>query len=120
MDRARDFVVEHDLATLPEEDHLNVIETPGFIRHLIPFAAYYEPGASFDRAPVGTYIVTPPEHAGDDARAQPRLDLEHERPRGLPGPPPPAVGRDHQPEPGPPVLDVARVQPRAGPSTASG
>jgi len=59
MDRARAFVVEHGLATPPQEDHLNVIETPSFIRHLIPFAAYYEP-AKFDSTPVGTYIVTPP------------------------------------------------------------
>ncbi len=59
MDRARRFIAEHDLATLPEEDHLVVIETPSFIRHLIPFAAYYEP-AKFDRVPLGVYIVTPP------------------------------------------------------------
>jgi uncharacterized protein (DUF885 family) len=59
MDRARRFVAEHDLATLPENDTLLVIETPSFIRHLIPFAAYYEP-AKFDRNPIGTYIVTPP------------------------------------------------------------
>ena len=59
MDAARAFVVGHGIATLPEEDHLNVIETPSFIRHLIPFAAYYRP-ARFDPTPVGTYIVTPP------------------------------------------------------------
>ncbi|MGH2417228.1 MAG: DUF885 domain-containing protein, partial [Candidatus Limnocylindria bacterium] len=59
MDRARAFVIERGLATPPEEDHLNVIETPSFIRHLIPFAAYYEP-AKFDPSPIGTYIVTPP------------------------------------------------------------
>jgi uncharacterized protein (DUF885 family) len=70
MDRARAFVVEHDLATLPEEDHLNVIETPGFLRHLIPFAAYYEP-AKFDASPVGTYIVTPP--------SSPDMMREHNR-----------------------------------------
>jgi len=60
MDRARDFVREHDLATLPPNDTLVVIETPTFIRHLIPFAAYFEP-ARFDPVPQGTYIVTPPE-----------------------------------------------------------
>jgi uncharacterized protein (DUF885 family) len=60
MDRARRFVAEHDLATLPDEDHLVVIETPSFIRHLIPFAAYYEP-AKFDKVPLGVYIVTPPQ-----------------------------------------------------------
>ena len=59
MDRARDFVVQHDLATLPPNDILRVIETPVFQRHLIPFAAYYDP-ARFDPDPVGTYIVTPP------------------------------------------------------------
>ena len=70
MDRARAFVVERGLATPPEEDHLNVIETPSFIRHLIPFAAYYEP-AKFDASPVGTYIVTPP--------SAPEMMREHNR-----------------------------------------
>ncbi|MGH2463526.1 MAG: DUF885 domain-containing protein [Candidatus Limnocylindria bacterium] len=60
MDRAREFVVEHDLATVPPNDTLVVIETPSFIRHLVPFAAYFEP-ARFDPIPQGTYIVTPPE-----------------------------------------------------------
>lgn len=70
MDRARAFVVEHGLATPPEEDHLNVIETPAFLRHLIPFAAYYDP-AKFDAVPVGTYIVTPP--------SEPSMMREHNR-----------------------------------------
>ena len=70
IDRARAFVVERGLATPPAEDHLNVIETPSFIRHLIPFAAYYEP-AKFDPTPVGTYIVTPP--------SSPEMMREHNR-----------------------------------------
>jgi uncharacterized protein (DUF885 family) len=70
MDRAREFVVERDIATLPDDDHLAVIETPSFIRHLIPFAAYYEP-AKFDPVPLGTYIVTPPE--------TPEMMREHNR-----------------------------------------
>src|SRR5918996_470062 len=70
MAAARDFVVEHDLATPPADDRLNVIETPSFIRHLIPFAAYYEP-AKFDPTPVGTYIVTPP--------SAPEMMREHNR-----------------------------------------
>jgi uncharacterized protein (DUF885 family) len=60
MDRARAFVIEHDLASMAPQDRLVVIETPAFIRHLIPFAAYFEP-ARFDPVPTGTYIVTPPE-----------------------------------------------------------
>ena len=70
MARARAFVVEQGLATPPDEDHLNVIETPSFIRHLIPFAAYYPP-AKFDSTPVGTYIVTPP--------STPEMMREHNR-----------------------------------------
>lgn len=59
MARARAFVVEHDLATLPAHDTMRVIETPHYDRHLIPFAAYYDP-PRFDPDPAGTYIVTPP------------------------------------------------------------
>jgi uncharacterized protein (DUF885 family) len=59
MNRARAFIVEHDLATPPTQDRLKVIETPPYQRHLIPFAAYYEP-PRFDPDPAGTYIVTPP------------------------------------------------------------
>ena len=70
MARARSFVVERGLATPPDEDHLNIIETPSFIRHLIPFAAYYSP-AKFDPTPVGTYIVTPP--------SSPEMMREHNR-----------------------------------------
>ena len=70
MDAARAFVVEHDIATPPVEDHLNVIETPSFARHLTPFAAYYDP-ARFDAFPVGTYIVTPP--------SSPDMMREHNR-----------------------------------------
>jgi uncharacterized protein (DUF885 family) len=70
MDGARAFVVANGLATPPDEDHLNVIETPSFIRHLIPFAAYYDP-AKFDPTPVGTYIVTPP--------SSPDMMREHNR-----------------------------------------
>lgn len=68
MDEARRFVAEHELATLPAEDHLVVTETPSYLRHLMPFAAYYQP-ARFDPDPVGTYIVTPP--------SEPRMMREH-------------------------------------------
>ena len=68
MDRARAFMVERDLATPPPQDTLRVIETPSFLRHLTPFAAYYEP-ARFDPEPTGTYVVTPP--------ASPEMWKEH-------------------------------------------
>jgi uncharacterized protein (DUF885 family) len=65
---ARRFVIEHDLATMPADDRLVVIETPTYLRHVIPFAAYYEP-PRFDPDAAGTYIVTPP--------AEPSMMREH-------------------------------------------
>jgi hypothetical protein len=59
MERARRFVVERDLAPVPEGP-LEVIETPSFLKPLIPFAAYQAPGAfSSDRT--GWFYVTPPD-----------------------------------------------------------
>jgi hypothetical protein len=57
--QARAFVVERQLATLPQAERLKVMETPAYLRHVIPFAAY-EPAAFFDSHQLGIYIVTPP------------------------------------------------------------
>ncbi|MHB8606372.1 MAG: DUF885 family protein, partial [Thermoplasmatota archaeon] len=57
IDAARKFTIEHDLARVPDVP-LDVIETPAYLRHLVPFAAYVEPGW-FDASPRGTYLVTP-------------------------------------------------------------
>ncbi len=55
---ARKFVEEHDLVSLPAKENLKVIETPGFLQHQIPFAAYYEPSPA-DVEQQGYYYVTP-------------------------------------------------------------
>lgn len=57
---ARRFVIDRDLATVPGDETLLVEETPAYLRHLIPFAAYVPPG-KFDARCVGIYLVTPPE-----------------------------------------------------------
>ncbi|MEO7118771.1 MAG: DUF885 domain-containing protein [Candidatus Limnocylindrales bacterium] len=57
MFRARDFIVEHGIATVPPED-LEVVPTPEYLRKVMPFAAYFAP-APFDRDPRGIYVVTP-------------------------------------------------------------
>ena len=59
MARAREYIGERGLVTLPDRDVLEVIETPAFLRPLTPFAAY-EPPAYFDERQVGLYYVTPP------------------------------------------------------------
>ena len=63
MLRARQHLVDHDLATVPGDERIDVIETPEYLRNVVPFAAYFEP-AAFDHDPEGIYIVTP-SVAGD-------------------------------------------------------
>ena len=57
MGRARAHVIEHDLATVPPGEVIEVIETPAFLRPVMPFAAYYSP-ARFDADQRGIYVVT--------------------------------------------------------------
>ena len=58
MLRARSHLVEHDLVTVPDDERIDVVPTPEYLRNVVPFAAYFEP-AAFDRDPKGIYIVTP-------------------------------------------------------------
>lgn len=60
MDEARQFIVDNDIAALPPGEQLSVIETPRYLRNVVPFAAYYSP-PKFDpgRDRRGIYIVTP-------------------------------------------------------------
>jgi uncharacterized protein (DUF885 family) len=60
MDEARRFVIDHGIVSLPVGEHLEVIETPEYLRAVMPFAAYYAP-AKFDTgaARQGIYVVTP-------------------------------------------------------------
>jgi uncharacterized protein (DUF885 family) len=59
VDEARDFVVAHDIAGLPEGEELEVVATPAFLRSILPFAAYDPPGP-FAARQLGFYYVTPP------------------------------------------------------------
>ncbi len=67
VERARTFVRERGLATLPEGETLRVVETPPFQRTVTPFAAYVAP-APFEGGREGLLWVTPP-----DADAPPEL-----------------------------------------------
>ncbi len=60
MDEARRFVIDHDIASMPAGETLSVIETPEYLRNVMPFAAYFSPpkfesGLNHE----GIYIVTP-------------------------------------------------------------
>ena len=66
MHRARTHCIEHDLVTIPDDERIEVIETPEYLRNVVPFAAYFAP-APFDRDPKGIYVVTP--SVGNDPNA---------------------------------------------------
>lgn len=56
--RAREFVREKDLVTFPENEALEMVETPAFARPLLPYAAYM-PAAALDQRQTGQFWVTP-------------------------------------------------------------
>jgi uncharacterized protein (DUF885 family) len=58
MTRARQHVIEHEIATVPADERLLVTPTPMYLRAVMPFAAYFA-APPFERQPVGLYIVTP-------------------------------------------------------------
>ncbi|HXW96965.1 MAG TPA: DUF885 domain-containing protein [Gemmatimonadales bacterium] len=60
-ERARHFLEARSLMTIPEGT-LEVVETPSFLRPLMPFAAYSPPPA-FGPARNGTFYVTSPQAA---------------------------------------------------------
>jgi uncharacterized protein (DUF885 family) len=59
MEKAREFIIKNDIATVNREDKLHVEETPAFMAPLFPFAALIQPG-KFDKQQEGIYIVTRP------------------------------------------------------------
>lgn len=59
IERARKFILDKRIAPIPEGEKLKVVETPHYLRPVIPFAAYFSP-APFEKEKIGIYIVTPP------------------------------------------------------------
>ena len=72
MRRARTHIIERGLATIPDDERVDVIETPAYLRGVMPFAAYFQP-AHWDADPVGVYVVTP------DVDGDPGAMREHYR-----------------------------------------
>ena len=64
---SRDYVERKNLATIPQNQDITVMETPSYLQHLIPFAAYMPP-AKYDENREGAYMVTPPEEEEDLSR----------------------------------------------------
>ena len=58
MRRARAYLIEHDIVSIPADETIEVLPTPEYLRSVMPFAAYFSP-ARFDADKRGLYIVTP-------------------------------------------------------------
>ncbi len=58
MLRARTHLLDRDLVSIPEDERIDVVATPAYLRNVIPFAAYFAP-ANFDDDAKGIYVVTP-------------------------------------------------------------
>jgi len=58
MESAKRFVIDHDIASIPEQENLRIIETPVYLRPIIPYAAYM-PAGIFEEKQEGVFVVTP-------------------------------------------------------------
>ncbi len=58
MAAARQYVVDHQIVTIPEGETLRIIETPSYLRPIIPYAAYMPPGILEEKQD-GIFVVTP-------------------------------------------------------------
>jgi uncharacterized protein (DUF885 family) len=58
MADVRQYVVDHDIATIPAGESLRIIETPEYLRPILPYAAYMQPGI-FEETQDGIFVVTP-------------------------------------------------------------
>ncbi|MEW6710420.1 MAG: DUF885 domain-containing protein, partial [Candidatus Riflebacteria bacterium] len=67
VERCRSFILRNDFATLPENEELEIVETPEFMAHLIPFSAYISPERS-SRVQKGTYLLTRDRSSSDSSR----------------------------------------------------
>jgi len=58
MQKSREFVIDKNFVSVPEDESLEVIETPVFSRSMLPYAAYMRP-APFEKEQKGFFWVTP-------------------------------------------------------------
>lgn len=58
VSRARQFVVDTSLVTIPKDEELRLMETPTFLRSMMPYGGYNTPPV-FQRKPIGLFYVTP-------------------------------------------------------------
>jgi len=72
MLEARQYVIDHDIAAIPAGESLRIIETPAYLRPLLPYAAYM-PAGILEEKQEGTFVVTPVDPAAPPAEQEQKL-----------------------------------------------
>ncbi len=72
MAAARQFVIDHEIATVPPQESLRIEPTPPFMRPVIPYAAYMMPGF-LEAMQEGVFIVTPVDEGAEAGAAEKKL-----------------------------------------------
>ena len=72
MAKARQFVVDHAIATIPQGESIRIEPTPPFQRMIIPYAAYMMPGF-FEKVQEGIFWVTPMDENADPEAVERKL-----------------------------------------------
>jgi uncharacterized protein (DUF885 family) len=73
VDRTKTFVKDADIVTFPEDERLEVVETPDYMRDIIPFAAYYCLGP-YEESNTGQLWVTPVTETDAEKQRQLLMD----------------------------------------------
>jgi uncharacterized protein (DUF885 family) len=58
MAAIRQYVIDHEIVTIPAGETLRIVETPPYLRPIIPYAAYMPPGM-LEEKQEGHFLVTP-------------------------------------------------------------
>jgi uncharacterized protein (DUF885 family) len=72
MLKARQFVIDHAIASIPEGEQIRVVETPPYLRPIIPYAGYSMPGF-LEKIQEGIFMVTPVDEGADPEAAERKL-----------------------------------------------
>ncbi|MFO8036038.1 MAG: DUF885 domain-containing protein [Anaerolineales bacterium] len=76
MDAARQYVIDHDIVTIPEDETLRIVETPTYLRPIIPYAAYMQPGI-LEEEQEGIFLVTPVDPDAPEGDRERKLRGHH-------------------------------------------
>ncbi|MCK4711025.1 MAG: DUF885 domain-containing protein [Gammaproteobacteria bacterium] len=75
MQNALAFIRDKDLVSVPDTQHLSVVETPAFLKHEIPFAAYDDPTRNDPKQQGYYYVTIPDNEAGLEEHNKTSIDL---------------------------------------------